>query len=240
MSGFLSAGIVGGPDIPDSVVYQVQAEDFATPWPFSVGGVDMSVSGLTATTFGNGENAVSGDGIDDYGHVAGPQTLPQNRGFGLATTVAFSVDSGGEYLLGSEDSTSGEQFFFRSGTIGPQGSIEFNVRDSTGAKIAVYTDNTYDDGSLEPIIINKTGNTASDIQIYVGDMSAPVSTTTGVDNVFDHTAYSNSEDMGFWDLFFNGSNFGSYIDADVGVIEFNSGPYSESEREKFVSRRPEV
>jgi len=88
-------------------------------------------------------------------------------------------------------------------------------------------------------VINKTSNSASGINIYIDDMTNAQSTTTGNDGAFDNTNYSNSVNQGFYARNNDGA-VDNHIATDAGAFEFNTVPYSQSEREDFVSRRPEV
>ena len=221
-------------DIPDSVESQWRREEFADPWPANVGDVDMSVSGLSKSTFSNGEDSVFGDGTDAHGLASGPETLATNETFGIAFTIQYPNPDQFDTFFGC---TGDGQFFIRDPS--GSGTIEIALQDSNSNNLNVETDNQYDDGNPHPIIINKRGNSASDIGFYVDDMTTEQSTTINNDQGFDHTNYNLSTDWAFWARNTDGT-IDSNIEADMGVIELNSNPYSEEEREEFVSRRPEV
>ena len=226
-------------DIPDSVDYQVRVEDFDDPWPFNIGEIDMSVSGLSASTFDNDEDSVAGDGTDDYGQADGPQNLPENESFGVAFTFEASSLESGEFYWGSVG-TGNE--YFRCDTAERQsnpGNIEIEIRDGGGDLLAVQTDNTYDDGNPHLVVINKTGDSASDIDFYIDDMDNPVATSTTHDQNFDHADYNMDVATAFY-AEDNSGSIGSHIEMDAGIFEFNSEPYSESDRTDILIRRPEV
>jgi hypothetical protein len=233
MSQFYSAGLINA--IPDySVDYRYVAESFASPWPDETDTADMSVSGLTESTFNNGEASVYGDGTD-YGSATGPQTLPENEDFGVAITTQFSSY---EYFFGGRDGN--DDFFLRSGSSrSPDGSFELHLATS-GNHSEAWTDNQFDDGSVHALIINKIGDDPSNWDFYVDDVSNSSPTSTGVDGGYEHQNYSNTEAMGFWDLFIDGSGGDPRLDGHIGVFEFKPSPYSQSEREAFVNWRPEV
>ena len=214
--------------IPDSVTHQVRREEFADPWPFNIGDTEMAYSGLS-TTNGLVDNDGSGRGSAD-----GPQNLPENESFGIAITAGFNSVTSTVYLTGSKDSNA--DCFVRSGS----GEITARFADNDSNVLAVETDSDFDDGTVRPIIINKNSDSASDINIFVGDMETPKATTITQDEPFNHENYSNSVEQGFWDLFFDGSFNDQQMDAMVGCFEFNSEPYDQSDRESFVDRRPEV
>lgn len=227
---------------PDSVAYLYRAEDFASPWPDTVGSADMTVNGLVSSTFSNGEDSVFGDGDDgDYGTASGPEQIPTNESFGVAfSTEYIALDRTtwfGTQTIDSSPIFEVTDIDFISGLIG---RIVFRLADDNGNEISVHTNNTFDDGNAHLVVINKTGNTASDIDIYVDDMSAPVQTGVASDAAFDHTAYTPPADMAFWALNNQGSISGRKKLQHAGFYEFNTQPYNESERNNLLSRRPEV
>jgi len=230
------------PDIPNTVVHQYRAEDFADPWPDNIGSADMSVSGLTSSTFNNNEDSVFGDGIDDHGTANGPQNFPQNETFGIAFTASFSSISEFSSFLGvSDQSNTANSTRIFTGLNGPNGAIEPWFGDGNENNLSVYTVNTFDDGSPHAIIVNKNGNSASDISIYVDDMSTQQSIIIERNENFDHTTFNQSGDLAFYARNNTGAgNIIDHISADIGIFEFNSEPYNQTEREDFVSRRPEV
>jgi hypothetical protein len=223
--------------IPDSVVYQWRAEEFASPWPANVGGVDMTVNGLTSTTFGNGSDAVNGDGTDDRGDAAGPESLLQQETFGLAFTIRFGSLTEFSGLFGVTEGDARITHF--TGLSGQLGDIQPSYKDNNGNELSVYTNNAYDDGTVHPVVINKTSNSASGVSIWVDDMAAAAPTTITSDGAFDHTNVSLTDSMSFWSRKLDGSPL-RYVPADFGVFEFSNSPYSQTERKDFVSRRPEV
>jgi len=232
----------GGSEIPDSVVYQYDAGTFATgdtSWADSVGSADMSISGDPQSVSLSDGSGVEGDGTDDYGSAA-VADIATNQTLGLAFTVSLSSISNFSAFYGvSDDSNPTNRIAALSGLYGSAGSIEPIFVDANDNRIEVYTTNQYDDGNIHSVIINKSGNTASDIDIYVDDMTTPVSTSTQSDGAFDHTNFNQSRNVGFWSRN-NGGSISGYIPATFGVLEFKSEPYTESDRTGFVDRRLEV
>jgi len=227
------------PAIPDSVVNQYTAENFSSPWPDNIGNSDMTVSGLVSDSFSNGEASVFGDGTDDYGLASKPIDLPENETFGVAFT--FSTIEGSDLSTWFQGSDENSSFGVRDSDFedSSTGELFITMSDDNGNFLSVETNSSYTDGNIHAVVINKTGNSAADIDVFVDDMDTPVSTTTIEDDPFDHTNYDNAEDLGFFAR--NDTDgqvrFKSY---DAGIFEFNSSPYSQSERDRFVSRRPEV
>jgi hypothetical protein len=230
---------VGAVDtIPNSVIYQYVAENFASPWPDEQGAADMTVNGLSASTFSNGEDSVAGDGVDDEGFADGPQNIPSNETFGVAFTTAFD-GTDVTHWMGVRDGTSTFQIRETDFSPGDLGHIFFGVKDDAGTREEVYTDSRYDDGNVHLVVWNKTGNNVSDFDIYIDDMTTPVSTSVEESTGFDHTAYSINRDAAFW-AFNDDGNIRNYKPHDIGLFEFNTSPYSEQERKGIKTRRPEV
>jgi hypothetical protein len=76
------------------------------------------------------------------------------------------------------------------------------------------------------------------MEIYVDDMST-VASSIILDEGFDHTNYSNNSNMGF----FSANNDGtakSFKNINVGLFEFNTSVYTQTQREELKARRPEI
>lgn len=229
-------------EIPKSVVHQWNANIYSDPWSDTVGNADMSVTGLSSSTFSNGEDSVSSDGQDDYGK-ASVENLGSKETFGFAMTWQASnlPDSSRVVYFGSYDTVNGSTGNISSinNGINDGGTITLNLRDDNGNASIVHTDNEYDDGSPHAIVINKKSDNTSDWEIYVDDMSSTVSTTVDRDQGFNHSNYVDQLDPYFFTENKDGSGR-DYAPFKAGVFEINNQPYTQQEREDFVSRRPEV
>jgi len=224
-----------GVDIPASVQFQFRAEDFATPWPANIGGINMTINGLISSTFANGQPSVDGDG-NDRGSATGPGNLPSNEQF----TVAFTINYTGtnrQRFAGVRDGSS--DFFISSSSVTNSGELELKLRDNSNNVLGLETNSGFN-GSRHAVVITKTGNTGSDVEFYVDDMVNPVVSSVSSDDGFDHTNFSVTTSMGFFDLLLDGSPANQNADAKVGVFEFANTAYTQTEREEFVERRPEV
>ena len=233
LRGSLRNVSVGIDAIPDTHAYRV--EDFAEPWSDAVGDVDMSVSGLSASTFNNGEDSVSADG-SDHG-LADVSDFFSQETFGIALTIEYtdeefedflSVRDGSRFSLGTNENRS------------PVGQLQWIIRDANDNDIGIRTDTSFSDGTVRPVILNKNGNSADDLSIFVGDMETEQSVSIEVDDSgFDHQDVNIIEELAFYARNDNGT-ITSNSTADMGAIEFNSEPLTESERKSFVDDRPEV
>lgn len=231
--------ITNAPLIPTTVDYRYQVDGFTTStWFDEENNADMTVTGLTESTFGNGQNSISGDGTN-YGLANGPQSLISQQTFGLAFTTEFSSISSLKCLFGvSDDADRANRFGVFSGLQSSFGQIELYLVDNNLNDLSVSTSTTFDDGSVHSVVINKSGDTSSDISIYVDDMVTEQSLSVNNNDAFDHTNASQTKDLAFWAR--NSGSIMDIINADFGIFEFNTSQYSQTEREEFVSRRPEV
>jgi len=227
---------------PQSVIHSYKESKFGTPWEDEIGSKDMSiVGGVSQSTFSNGETSVTADGIDDYGLIPGISDIPRRvKEFGIAFTIQYDDSNVGtfdEYVFGVDDG--GINIFGVPLGTDTGGVISLSLR-SDGDLLSIDTQNKYGDNNPHAVVINKTGNTASDIDIYVDDMSTPVPDVDADDQGFNP---SNYDDPGLDTTVFcrnKGGNKTAFSDIDIGVLEFNSGAYTQDERDSFVKRRPEV
>lgn len=227
----VSAALPEGGLIPDSVEYQVAAEDFASPWPFSIGNTEMSVSGLTES---NG--LVSGDG--DHGTADGPQNHAAGRSsFGVALSLGF--DALGDYQAFCGALQNNARFVIWENLNGADGSVGIQLRDDNDTRYTVSTSSGYGDNTVRPVVINKPDDDPNNLNIYVGDMSTSVGIDVISDGGYDSNNHtSRTREMGFYAE--NQSSPSFSADADIGVFEFNADQYSKAEREEFATRRPEL
>jgi hypothetical protein len=229
-------------NVPDSVVHQYRGENFTTStWPDSAPSgpeADMSINGVSATTL-NGDRAASSDGVDDFGVVdgGGPQTLPaQSDSFGVAFTFESSQIKDRPAFSGVINNT-GSIFAITDNVSndGKNGNIDFFLRDDNGSDLSVSTvDNTFFDGAVHLVCINKLDDTTVDM--YVDDMSIAKGVST--DKIgFSSADYSADSPMAF----FARNNTGTiqrHRKFDAGLFEFNEETYSQQDRLDLLRRAP--
>jgi hypothetical protein len=217
------------PRLPASIEHQYKAENFtATQWPDSIGNADMSVSGLSQKTR-NGEEIVNSDGIDDIGKADGPQDIPRSETYAVALTISTNDATDQTSVFGVTDGNNffrmnDSDFFDRT-----TGELVLALRDSNKNQLALETQSKFFDGNSHVIVWNKRGNTSQDVNLYVDDMTAPVTLATREDQGFDHTAYNPTDSLGFFAENFNQNN-SRFKEIDIGFIEFYSEPLSVKER----------
>lgn len=231
--------VTDAPLIPQSLTHQYPVETFtSSTWDDDIGSGNMSVNGMFSSTFSNGEDSVFGDGTDDIGLATGPEQLATNQTWGIALTINYVAENGFQDFTGVRSGNGQDVLAIFEDGNGVSGNIGAYLQDGNGNTLQVHTSSDYS-GSLHTIVINKNGNSTADIDFYVDDMSSPVSKTTETDQAYDHTTVSMDYDMGF----FSRNNQGTAefpSEGDVGIFEFNSQPYSQTEREELIVRRPEV
>jgi len=236
------ASTVVGPDgsvlkeasIPDSVVDQFSAGNFTDPWQNSVGGRDsMTVNGLSSTTV-DGNPTVSGEGGSDHGLADVFDVDAEGGGFGLAVTVR--PRSTNTRFMGRFDSAFDNGFSFRA-------IPELNIRlDSGGDQIQTQSTTELDDTKMYACIVNVLGPDATDIELYIDDVTDGSMEQSVVYNDAGYNT-DNFVNPGVDPMFFAENHDGSVAVSepmDIGVIEINSDPYTENERLGFLNRRPEV
>jgi len=233
---------VFGNVIPDSVEYQINSEDFADPWPFDVGNIDMTVTGLTQDTFSTGDTSVFADQTDSGTAGDGPETIPSNQQWSVFATVQYNAVDVSEFdsWFSAESSTSAEfKLRVSEDAQGNHGFLIDAVDDNGGdAFFRVRTDEGgFGDGNPHLCVITVDGgsNASDDVEIYVDDMITPVSTVVEFDTGFDHTNYNMDSSLSFF------SDGGSaHVRGHSGTFGFADGFLSQTERESIKSRRPEV
>jgi hypothetical protein len=137
-------------------------------------------------------------------------------------------------LLGKRDSTGATNALFISYE---NPGFRFFTEDNNGNQLIFSTpDTAFDDSTPHAIIVNKTADNAG--EIYVDDMGSDLA-SVDTDEGFNHDNFVDNYDYRFWSSTEAGTD-DSFIEAKMGVIEFNNEPYSQSNRESFVSQRPEV
>jgi hypothetical protein len=224
---------------PDSVQFQYKAENFSTTgWPDSAPNgtnADLSVTGLTKTTL-NGKPAVKSDGVDDRAESTAPagdgfESLFGLESFGIAMQLRFQPGDIDQFV--SARPTTNADFQVRqddapNGAVA--GNIAIEITDNNNGQIRLGTQ-TDVSGVERTVIVNKRGNTAADIEIYVDSMSAQESVGVLNDTGFDNTAVT---------LDTKGQLFalqGSFnMKTTTRVMEFNTEPYSLSQRQDFKGR----
>jgi hypothetical protein len=196
----------------------------------------MSINGVSAGTL-NGARAASSDGVDDFGLADGPQDLPEQEQFGLSFVVKSTDARDGTSMLGVIEGPDNEFIIqdsdFSDGSVG-----ELKLRlESPSGRLRVETVAKLIDSTTHLVCINKTGPSASDVEMYADDMSQQLPTTISKDNGFSSSDYAVTSDMGFFAREEVGSITGHKA-LGLPFIEFNEEPYSQQDRLDLKQRAP--
>jgi hypothetical protein len=229
--------------VPDSVVHQYLGRNFTTStWTDTAPSgpqADMSINGVSASTL-NGDRSASADGVDDFGLADGPQDLPEQETFGVAMVINSSDQNDVSTVFASLDGQNNFPAFqvddsdaFDANT----GELRVAVKDNNDNQLNVETASKIFDGQTRLIVINKTADTASGINIYVGDMTTQAAVNVNRAQSFDHTNYTNDTQMGFFTINKLGRQLG-FKALDLPFIEFNEKPYSQQDRLDLKQRAP--
>jgi hypothetical protein len=226
--------------VPDSVEHQYRAENF-TPsgLPDTAGNADMLLNGPVQDTI-SGEPSVSSDGADDSATSSGPETVVTGAQYGVAFTLNSTDTTDLSVFLGANGSDGAFNLNDSDFNDASTGELKLKIDDNNGNDIDVESAQVVCDGVTHLICVNKLGDSGSQVEFYIDDMTTQATTTVHKsDPGFDSQNYTISADMGFFSLNNQGTavNFKSL---DLGLIEFNSEPYTQTERENIIGRRPEV
>lgn len=207
--------------------------------PDSAGSADMSITGSPTNASIGGETGAKGDGTDDHGSADGPMSVGELESWGIAFTFNSPGMGDNEFYFGFKD---GDQAFqiYSTDFNASLGEVTAYIRDQNKNALQWHTYDTYDDNDDHAVVVNKLGDSGSDTEIYVDDMDSSTSTSE-IDQGFDHNDFqeSTSHGLGFWARNNSGSYEG-YAEITYGVIEFWDSPLDQSDRDDFVSRRPEA
>jgi hypothetical protein len=230
---------------PNSVVHQYRGQNFTdSVWADSVGEADIILNGPQNAVLDGSESVKSGksDGVDDFGITStnspsNPSDLPENESFGVAFTFQSQDKTNKSAWFGCESQTS--DVFFRVIDVdaldGSNGELLFNLNDGTDS-LNVETTDSFADGQVHLVCINKKSNNPSDVNIYVDDMTTPVSVNAS--GQFDNTSYSLNRDMTFFAN--NRTSVDQFKSFFAGLFEFNEDIYDSVDRQNLKTRRPEV
>ena len=217
--------------IPDDLVYQIRREEFDDPWPANIGDAEMSVFGLSAT------NGTISGGSGEYGLADIANLIGQRETFGIAMTIGVNWNSDIDHAIAVRD---GARLDFLNSRES-EGTLGFWLDDDSGNSLRVYADTEIDDGDIRPVVINKFGNSANQMELFIGDMSEGADeSTVNLDDDFNHEDFNVGEDLAFYARNDAGSIERQPENMKMGVFEIKENPFDESERESFVSRRDEV
>ena len=226
---------VGITAIPDSTVHQYLVNDFTTSnWPDSVGPSDIdTIVGLTGdSTAFDDTGGVVGDGTDDFGQSDPMGSWGSEMETNFAISVPFETTDDGSVMMGLTEGTNGPGIQVVMGDLFDSyetGVVGIRLQDSSGNNTRVYTTSSFNDGNPHHAIINKRGSSASEVDIYVDDMSTVQDDASSVDDATDdYTDFTL--DMTYFARN-NEGDIDNHYDGVLGDVRWFTESLDESERQ---------
>ena len=214
--------------IPDSVRYHwetpiagVSEGETVTNWPNEIGGEDITGNNDLIYREGSvdGRDAVESDGADDNGQATIPETGGDMDG-GQAIGVTFKTTDTGDLLGARNDS----QILSLGTEPTPNiddgdGYLYVLWRDADGNNLEARSSTTVNDGTAYKALVQKNGNSANDIEIWLNETEETIGNTAdqGV------STFNNwNRDMRFFaaDDGSASTSIEDYISADVTRFTF--------------------
>jgi hypothetical protein len=228
---------VGASVIPYSAIHQWKLDDVETGTATdSVGSADGSVTGVSSVSGDYvGGSAGSGDGSDDYIDVGNLGSFGGNMDTDFAVLFTYETTDQNSIFTAVDNVNDSTRLQVNSGRGIADGAIGFRLQDSTGDAISIATDSTsLADGTRRRIGFNKTGNSASDLEIYINGSSVNVS-------VREDQAFSNPTDFDTGLALFARNLDGTirdYIDAVMDNVIITDDSLSSQEFTDDYNRQP--
>jgi hypothetical protein len=191
MSGFLSAGIVGGPDIPDSGVSRWAFDEGSGSTAIDEwGGNDASIVGATYTTASQvGSHALEFDGVGDEVNAGDPADGSLDFGtgdFSIAVWVNINDLQTNRVLAAKNNSQSGDGWSFE---VLSDGRVAwYRGNGATANNLSQVADSTLSTSTW--YLLTATIDYNTEVSIYINDAEASYS------NIYSNWAsVSNSYDF---------------------------------------------
>ena len=233
LRGSLRNVSVGIDAIPDSAIHQYLVNDFTTSnWPDSVGTSDIeTISGLTedSTAF-DSVGGVSGDGIDDFGESDTMGDFGSNMLSDWAISIPIQTTDDASVPFGLNDQSNNMVLY---GVVGDlfdvydTGVLGLRVRGADSNQYRVHTNEAYNDGNPHHWIINKTGNSDGDLEMYVDDMETAESMTTVTSGTLTE-AENFTDPMSY---FRRGGNEDNHFEGALGDVRWFNDSLDQSDRQ---------
>jgi len=234
--------------IPDTQIHYHNPDNFTTSnWPDEVGDSDIAtISGLSfdSSAFGDNGGVVAEASNDDYGLSDTMGNFGQNRDTDWAVSIPFNTtDTSGMFISHDESGTAARTLEIGIGVSfhgASSGEIGVRLRDSDGNELAENSDGSaFNDGNDHHLIINKVGNSAGGIELYVDDMANETGHATETDSGFGNASVQNFDGaVGYFAFSQSGSIQGIHLSATMGRIRWFSDSLTQSDRESVHDDLP--
>jgi hypothetical protein len=224
------------PPVPDSLIHEYRAQNFtSTTWPDSEQSSDISVIQLSPSTV-NGEPSVRGDGVDDFGSDGTIDPFGSNTGSDFAFELILQTsDTGACFGVTDNDMALSARTDSAFNATANKFSFILSSNGGAGGNIVVSSQTTVTDGTARHIIVNKTGNSASDVNIILNNSVDP---TTTISNSF---VPSNARDftrpLSYFASNFEGNRNAALLQAEIPFIRIFDDSLSASEQQTLFQRQ---
>jgi len=223
--------------IPDSVVYQyLMNEGSGQTLADSIGNEEISTNfenWVSDSEYEGGYKIVS-DGVDD----SGDDGTMGNFGSTMDTNFAIGLQcefdhTNAEAILGVLND--GENTLLNIvPNFGTSGALAIDIRSDNGNLQRIET-GQINDGDRKTVLFNKTGQSASDMEVYVNDPDTDVSSVNINDG--DHGTFSDFEYNMTYFARDNRGSVDSYFDGGLGLVEWFDDSLSSQERSDWFAAR---
>ena len=235
--------------IPDALEYWaiqpidgLSTNDDVSAWPWERPEEEPDISFPDEPSYDEelvgGTPGIDFDGSSNYGDLGGLSSFfsaisDPVEPHAVIYSGHFPTGAGSEMLLGLNPNDPNTHFYLDHGrAIASSGGIGYELRDEDRNQMTVTSNDTYDDGEAHFIIVNVTGNTGQDIDIYVDDMDNPIGVS--VDNDDTVTDKLNpDDDPVFLNALNNDGSPEGYSDVGVATVGFATDSLSGDERKSL-------
>jgi hypothetical protein len=229
-------------DIPDSAIYRWKLDDVGSGTATdSIGNTDGNVIGVSSVsgTYQDGSGA-DGDGSDDNIQTSTLGSFGSNMDtdFAVAFTIEYTGPDGEVFAVDNTGSSGDMRMMVQAG--GPfnnatTGHPSLYVKNTNGNEFIAEADSAVDDGSKYRVVVNKTGNAATDVDFYI---NTSVSGSQIRDNGFNSGSVEDfTHDVTIFARNSSGS-LGSYLDATLDDLIVYGNSLSTSEVQTDYDAQP--
>ena len=204
--------------IPDSeadqkLIHRWALSQDSDPFVDEIGSADGTNNGTTQVS-GDWIGGAAREGKDTDAYIdtspLGNFGSSMDTDFAVAFSFQYQNQGDRESFFGVLDGNMGLEI--GDSIFGDVGKPEFLLRDNDGGSISVFTDSTFDDGGEHRCVMNKTGNSETDLEIWIDQQQRNVS--IGGSSAFDSVVNFSRP------LYLCANNFdGSVVNAYSGVLD---------------------
>jgi hypothetical protein len=229
--------------IPDSeanqkLIHRWYLSEDTDPFIDQIGSADGTNNGTTQVTGDWVDGAArDGDGTDDYIDTTSLGSFGSNMDTNFAIGLSLQSTGSGRMIgVGNAFAKDDTRLLVALGDFLTAGALGVFIRDGGGDVLSVETSTAgFDDGSEYRFIINKTGNNAGDIELWVNQTER--TTTIDQDQAFSNpTNFDKS--VSLFAEHNNDGTFGNYMDTVLDDICIFDSSLTHSEIQSYQNPWP--